>query len=203
MMRPVHSGTDELKHRGCMNKPPRSSVRAKHRTERSVPAPDAGGSKAPIAFASHVATAHRPALEMLVYFNAGQNRVADGIVDAVERFGPPEIVCDGDRLRVIVTGLQEAQSLFAIDALTGKPLGVAVYARPDFQHMIVVHLGIAAEFASGGSRANEQLLLKLLRELRRSSRRIKGVRHFELFYLSGRREALREPLLPTVLSGFI
>jgi hypothetical protein len=51
---------------------------------------------------------------------------------------------------------------------------------------MVVHIGVAAEFASGGKRANEQLLLRLLRELRRSSRRIKGVERFELFYLSGR-----------------
>lgn len=139
-----------------------------------------------IAFTSHVPELHRGTLEMLVYFNAGQSRVADGIVDAVERFGPLEIVSENERLRVRVNGLAEAQSLFAVEASTGRPLGVAVYARPDFQHMIVVHLGIAAEFASGGKRAHEQLLLRLLRELRRSSRRIKGVESFELLYLSGR-----------------
>jgi len=139
-----------------------------------------------VAFASHVSELHRGSLEMLVYFNAVQSRVADGIVDAVERFGPLEIVADGDRLRIHVTGLPEAQSLFAVEAATGRPLGVAVYSRPDFEHMIVVHLGISAEFASGGKRAHEQLLLRLLRELRRSSRQIKGVQSFELFYLAGR-----------------
>lgn len=145
-----------------------------------------------IVFASHVAALHRGSLELLVYFNSGQNRVADSIIDAVERFGPPEIVADGDRLRVRVAGLPEVQSLFALDAATGRPLGVAVYARPQFEHMIVVHLGIAAEFASGGMRSSEQLLLKMLRELRRCSRRIKGVQRFELFYLSGRmRRGLR------------
>jgi hypothetical protein len=140
-----------------------------------------------------VAELHRGSLEMLVYFNAGQDRVADEIVDAVERFGPPEIIADGERLRLSVGGLPEAQCLFALEATTGRPLGVAVYARPDFQHMIVVHLGIASEFASGGIRAHEQLLLKMLRELRSCSRRIKGVESFELFYLSGRgRHAVRE-----------
>jgi hypothetical protein len=139
-----------------------------------------------VVFTSHVAELHRGSLELLVYFNAGQSRVADGIVDAVERFGPLEIAADGDRLRIHVTGLPEAQSLFAVEAATGRPVGVAVYARPDFQHMIVVHLGIAAEFASGGIRAHEQLLLRLLRELRSCSRRIKGVQSFELFYLTGR-----------------
>ncbi|HYM35048.1 MAG TPA: hypothetical protein VET48_06590 [Steroidobacteraceae bacterium] len=141
---------------------------------------------ATIQFASHVPTNQRGSLEALVYFNSCQSRVADGIVDAVERFGPLEIVQDGERLRVRVGGLPEAQSLFAIETSSGRPVGVAVYARADLHHMTVVHLGVAAEFASGGIRANEQLLLRLLRELRRSSRRIKGVRHFELFYLSGR-----------------
>jgi hypothetical protein len=139
-----------------------------------------------IVFTSHVAQLHRGSLEMLVYFNAGQSRVADGIVDAVERFGPLEIIAEGEHLRIRVNGLSEAQSLFAVEAATGRPLGVAVFARPDFQHMIVVHLGIAAEFASGGKRAHEQLLLRLLRELRRNSRRIKGVQSFELLYLAGR-----------------
>ncbi|MBC7983630.1 MAG: hypothetical protein H7Y02_07235 [Candidatus Obscuribacterales bacterium] len=139
-----------------------------------------------IQFTSHVAANQRGSLEALMYFNAGQSRVQDGIVDAVERFGPLEIVTDGERLRVMVTGLQEAQALFAVEAQSGRPVGIAVYARPDFQHITVVHLGVASEFASGGKRAHETLLLRLLRELRRSSRRIKGVEHFELFYLNGR-----------------
>jgi hypothetical protein len=116
--------------------------------------------------------------------------VAESIVDAVERFGPLEIVDEGERLRVRVAGLPEAQCLFAVEPQTGRPVGVAVFARPDFQHMIVVHLGIAAEFAAGGKRANEQLLLRLVRELRRCGRRIKGVRRFELLY-SGRARAMR------------
>lgn len=147
-----------------------------------------------IHFASHVAANQRGSLEALVYFNSCQNRVVDSIVEAVERFGPLEIVRDGDRLRVRVGGLAEVQSLFAIEASSGRPVGIAVYARPDLQHITVVHLGVAAEFASGGIRAHEQLLLRLLRELRRSSRRIKGVQHFELYYGRDRAHA-RQPRL--------
>src|SRR5215831_12321365 len=142
-----------------------------------------------IVFASHVVAKQRISLESLVYFNSCQSRVAEGIVDAVERFGPLEIVEDRGRLRIRVGGLPEAQALFAIEATSGRPVGVAVYVRPDLKHMTVVHLGVAAEFASGGMRSNEQLLLRLLRELRRCSRRIKGVQHFELYYASGRERA--------------
>ena len=79
-------------------------------------------------------------------------------------------------------GMPDVQSLFAIDAMTGRPVGVAVYARQDIEHVTVMHLGITAEFASGGPRAGEQLLLRLLREVRRSTRRVKGVRRLELYY---------------------
>jgi hypothetical protein len=150
---------------------------------------------AKILFASHVAANQRGSLESLVYFNSCQNRVADGIIDAVERFGPLEITQENDRLRVRVGGLPEAQSLFAIEATTGRPVGIAVYARADFHHITVVHLGVAAEFASGGIRAHEQLLLRLLRELRRSSRRIKGVQHFELYYAARSRTQMRQQRL--------
>lgn len=154
--------------------------------------------KSSIFFASHVAATQRGSLEALLYFNACQNRVLASIVDAVECFGPLEIVQDCDRLRVRIDGRLEVQCLFAVEASSGRPVGIAVYARPDVHHLMVVHIGVAAEFAAGGKRANEQLLLKLLRELRRSSRRIKGVESFELFYLTGRsRNGLRQRDVPT------
>jgi hypothetical protein len=146
-----------------------------------------------ILFSSYVAESHRKSLEHLIYFNACQSRVIDSIVDAVERFGSLEIEAEGGRLCLRVDGLPTAQSVFALDAATGKPLGVAVFARPDYEHLIVVHLGVAQEFASGGKYAHEQLLLRLLRELRRSTRRIKGIEHFQLFYGSGRAGRLRTP----------
>jgi len=148
--------------------------------------------KSSIHFASHVAASQRGSLEDLLYFNSCQSRVLDGIVEAVESFGPLEIYTDGERLRVRVDGRLEVQCLFAVEEQSGRPVGIAVYARPDLYHLMVVHIGVAAEFAAGGKRAHEQLLLRLLRELRRSSRRIKGVERFELFYLSGRGRNLRQ-----------
>jgi hypothetical protein len=150
-----------------------------------------GGDMSKIEFKSHVPVAQKRALEALLFFNSCQERVSACIADAIEKFGAPEIVADRDRLRIHVKGLPEVQSLFAIDAETGRPVGVAVYARQDIEHVTVVHIGITAEFASGGPRASEQLLLKLLREVRRSTRRVKGVRRLELFYASGRTAAPR------------
>ena len=129
-----------------------------------------------------------------MFFNSCQERVADCIANAVDEFGFPEIVADGDRLRIRIGDVTDAQSLFAVESATGRPVGVAVYARPDLEQITVMHLGIAASYASGGPRASEQLLLRLLREVRRSTRRMKGVQRLELYYVRGReaRQAWRE-----------
>ncbi|MDY0065571.1 MAG: hypothetical protein RBS02_04270 [Steroidobacteraceae bacterium] len=139
-----------------------------------------------IEFRSHVPVSQRTALEALLFFNSCQDRVSASIADAIEKFGAPEIVADRDRLRIRMNEVPQVQSLFAVDVRTGRPVGVAVYARQDVEHVTVMHLGVSAEFASGGARANEQLLLRLLREVRRSTRRVKGVRSLELYYATGR-----------------
>jgi len=136
-----------------------------------------------IEFRSDVSRKHRVALEGLVFFNSCQGRVAACIADVVEMFGAPEIVpVEPDRLRLCIAGMPDAQSLFAVDGTTGKPVGVAIFIRPDFEHVTVLHLSIAAEYASGGIRDDEHLLLRLLREVRSSTRRVKGVRRLELYY---------------------
>ena len=134
-----------------------------------------------VSFVSHVPSSRRTALEALVFFNSCQTRVIDSIVDAIEKYGTLELMQEGERLWVALAELPEAQSLFAIDE-SGRPVGIAIFMRPDLEHVVVLHIGIGAEFASGGPRAHEQLLLKILRELRRSCRRLKGVRRIELFY---------------------
>jgi hypothetical protein len=140
-----------------------------------------------VEFRSHVSIGQRAALERLLYFNACQARVSAGIAAAVENFGTPEIVVAGtDRLRVTLSEVPDTQALFAVEKESGRPVGMALYMRQDLEQVDVLHLSIAAEYASGGVRSDEQLLLKLLRELRRCTRRMKGVRRLELFYARSR-----------------
>jgi hypothetical protein len=134
-----------------------------------------------VSFTSKVARVHRPALERLLFFNGCQSRVARGIVETIDRYGPPEIQSDGEWLRVKVTGLADAQSLFAVEA-SGRPLGVAVYVRADLEHVTVLHVGLSEEYCAGGTRGSVNLLLRFLREIRRSSRRVSGVRRLRVAY---------------------
>ena len=144
-----------------------------------------------IEFRSHVPVTQRAMLEQLLFFNSCQDRITASIADAVERFGAPEIVADRDRLRIHMRDWPDAQSLFAIESASGRPVGVAIYTRADLEHITVMHLCIDAHYASGGERAGEQLLLRLVRELRRSTRRMKGVRRLELYYVKGRAASSR------------
>lgn len=135
-----------------------------------------------VSFQSRVRREHRRALERLLFFNGCQNRVLKGIVDAIDKYGPPEIHPEGEYLRVRVGTLGDVQTLFAIDPDNGRPIGVAVYVRADLEHVTVLHLGISEEYCAGGPQAAIKLPLRLMREVRRSSRRLKGVRRLHVLY---------------------
>jgi len=135
-----------------------------------------------VTFASRIERRQRHALERLLFFNGCQSRVANGIVDVIDKFGPPEIIDDGEGLRVRVPGLPHVQSLFAVEQGSDRPIGVAVYVRADLEHMTVLHIGLSEEFCAGGPREDINLLLRLMKEVRRSSRRMRGIRHLEVLY---------------------
>lgn len=137
-------------------------------------------------FTSHVPRDQRQALERLLFFNGGQARVAHDIVEAIDRYGPPEIVDDGVALRVRVGSMPDVQCLFAIECATGRPIGVAVYVRADLEHVTVLHVGVSEDYSAGGLNDDAGLLLRLVREVRRSSRRMKGVRRLAFVYGSQR-----------------
>jgi hypothetical protein len=139
-----------------------------------------------VEFASRVTRDSRGALERLLFFNGCQERVVRDIVDVIDRYGPPEIFDDGEGLRVRVAGMPEVQCLFAVESGSGRPIGVAIYVRADLEHVTVLHLGVAEDYCSGGLHEQSNLLLRLVREVRRSSRRIKGVRRLQLAYGSQR-----------------
>jgi len=142
-----------------------------------------------IDFASRVPRQKRHALEQLLFFNGCQDRVARDIVDVIDRYGPPEICDDVEGLRVRVESLPDVQCLFAIERTSQRPIGVAVYMRADHEHVTVLHLGVAEDYCAGGIHEAVNLPLRLVREVRRTSRRIKGVRRLEVAYCTQRARA--------------
>ncbi len=144
-----------------------------------------------IAFVSRLPREHYHQLEALLFFNERQDRVRHGIVTAIDRYGPPEIVDDGQSLRVRVAGPADAQCLFAVerDGKVSRPIGVILYLRDSFERITVLHLVVAEAYAAGGPRARYSLCLRLVQAVRRVARCTAGIRHVELLYSQHRPRA--------------
>jgi hypothetical protein len=144
-----------------------------------------------ISFASSLKQEHQLQLESLLFFNRRQERVRPGILDAINRYGAPEIYPTACGLKVRVAGPTEAQCLFAIEHQGGgtRPVGVILYTRDSFERITVMHLVVAEEYAAGGPFADQHLLLRLVQAVRRVARRTSGIRHVELVYSQSRLKA--------------
>ena len=62
--------------------------------------------------------------------------------------------------------------------------------RADLEHVTVLHLGMSEDYCTGGMNDDVGLLLRLMGEVRRSSRRMKGVRRLEVLYGGQRSRAV-------------
>ena len=131
---------------------------------------------------SRISPQHRAALENLLFFNARQHRVLDGIKYSIERYGPPEVVEREGSLRVEVPTLPEVQSLFAVREQDGKPVGVAVFARESPDRFVVLHVVVLSERDGVATERDCRVLLRLLHEVRHAARRVRGVEKVELLY---------------------
>jgi hypothetical protein len=144
-----------------------------------------------ITFVSSLPQGHHLQLESLLFFNRGQRCVLPGIVDAISRYGAPEIHDTPSGLKVRVSGPAEVQCLFALEKAGGasRPVGVILYTRDSFERITVLHLVVAEEYAAGGPFAGQHLLLRLVQAVRRIARRTSGIRHVELLYSQSRLRA--------------
>ena len=146
--------------------------------------PAESGNSRQIAFVSSLPLEHYHQLESLFFFNGRQHQVRHGIVTAIDRYGPPEIVREGNSLRVRVAGPSEAQCLFAVqrDGRVSRPVGLSLYVRDSFERITVLHLVVAEAYAAGGPYARYNLLLRLVQAVKRVARCTSGIRHVELVY---------------------
>ena len=130
---------------------------------------------------SQVAARWRPALEQLLFFNPGQDRVRRELTDAIERYGTMEVVEAAGQLTLRVERLPQSQSLFAVTA-DGRPLGCIVYCRDEPQRLLVLHLAVAEDHAAGGSGAHSFVLMRLIAAVRAIARRTRGIEVVEMLY---------------------
>jgi len=138
-------------------------------------------------YSSVLAATRYEELAALMFFNRQQQRFQAVIVDAIERYGVPEIVVRDGALRFTVGDLGEVQTLYALDgdAARGRLAGVMLYARIAPEKVVLLHIGVAPEYGADGPHSERLLALRLVEQLKQASRAIKGVRELEIVY--GRR----------------
>jgi hypothetical protein len=124
----------------------------------------------------------RAALEHLFFFNANQHRVLPGIQQSIASYGVPEISEHQGSLRIRVGDLQNVQTLFAVSEL-GPPVGVAVFVHLPHERFVVLHLVVEPRLRST-SDINTPVLLELMRVIRSTARRMRGVDRVELVYFA-------------------
>jgi hypothetical protein len=122
----------------------------------------------------------RAAFEHLLFFNANQHRVLPGIQQSTASYGVPEIIEHQGSVRIRVGDMQNVQTLFAVSEL-GPPLGVAVFVHLSHERFVVLHLLVEPRLRSTVD-VNTPVLLELMRKIRSTARRLRGVDRVELVY---------------------
>ncbi len=134
----------------------------------------------PVAITSKLGAEQRGALEQVLFFNANQHRMRNGIEQSIQTYGVPEIYEQDGNLRIRVGDIEGVQSLFAVSA-EGVPVGAAVFVRAAHERFVVLHLVVAPRDVAS-EETNTPVLLKLMHGIRSAARRTRGVDRIELVY---------------------
>lgn len=146
-----------------------------------------------LVFASSLPSSYRDALERLVFFNPNQLHMEGGITRAMDLYGSPEIASSPDGLSVTVSGCSDVQCLFAVDEASGRtPIlaGMLVYLRTSREEMLVVHVAVGDPY-SRTRRTGLGVVIRLIRALRASARRLRGVECIRFLYTDERQYQIR------------
>ena len=137
-----------------------------------------------ITFTSVLDSQFRQELEELLFFNPQQNKLLAGITDSINEYGVPSIHDDNGHLRIYINDLANSQTLYAIDHEQPNPVlaGVMVFVRTDIENIDLIHIAAKEDYTHCGKYANRMLVLRLLTQLRKNAKRIKGIQHINLKY---------------------
>jgi hypothetical protein len=131
----------------------------------------------PVTFTSVLERKHKRELERLLFLNPGQHRVRSAIIEVVEKYGIPRVIDEQGRLRVNLDSGREVQTVFAIghSGLRSRLAGVMVYTRLDVETILLMHMAVAKDYASGGQFGRQMLALRMVERLREIAGQVKGV----------------------------
>lgn len=137
-----------------------------------------------IYFSSIVKKDLRGSLESLLFFNEQQDKFFKDIIRSIDTFGIPDIITDGELLRIRVGEYIDAQSIFAFngDNDDANLIGLIIYFRNSKENIMVLHIAVDEKYSPNGKFSDQILALKLINKVREAGRFIKGVKSLSIAY---------------------
>lgn len=121
-------------------------------------------------------------LEKLLFFNPFQLRYLKQIDDSIKYFGMPRIVKSEKGLHVVVEHLNDAQTLFVLDDKSDNLIGVIIFFRENVSTITLLHIALNETYITYNQ--TDTIVLKLIYELKKILRPIKGVDYLKVIYSS-------------------
>lgn len=138
----------------------------------------------PIYFTSMLKKSFRTELESILFFNPNQLGYLKDINASLETFGYLKVIEEHDNLKIIIPAFSDIRYLFALDSEKddARLIGLLIFFRENIEEIIVLHVAVIGECSSLGVYSDELVVIRLINELKKICKRIKGIKYIKLFY---------------------
>ncbi len=118
-------------------------------------------------------------LSDLLFFNINQINYKEHIIQAINSYGSPEIVLNGDKITITLKGEIETHTLFLIgqEQIEEVLLGVAVFFKEKNNEAILLHIAVNHNLYD-----STFLTLQLIIEVKNYLKNITGIQKLSIFY---------------------
>ncbi|MCW6035950.1 hypothetical protein K4A83_06645 [Spirulina subsalsa FACHB-351] len=138
---------------------------------------------------STLKTSYRDDLERLMFFNPHQGKVREQVMTSIEVYGQPKILEEEGFLKITLDSDFCTQCLFALDTRE-QLIGVIIYVRASPDHLVITHVAVQEDYASGGMYQDRFLVFRLVARVREIGQQIKGIQWVSLIYGLGKEQKI-------------
>lgn len=129
-----------------------------------------------IVFSSALSESYYRDLQEMLFLNGNQSKVADDIVDKIERYGEPAIRRINNRLQITLKSETPTQTLFVLNRMEqdDELVGTVIYTR-ESDTLVMLYVAVREDYCTHGNKQDHLLFFRIVSQLRSIGRRIKGV----------------------------
>ncbi len=133
-----------------------------------------------IKYTSKLSQEYIEQLEKLLYFNAQQRKVINGIESSIEKYGLPKISISDNTLIITLDKIDYPQSLYALNE-NDELIGLVIFFRESLENIVILHIAIAEDFSLSNTKLYS-LAINLIEELKNKAKNIKGITTLSIYY---------------------